>query len=152
MAAGPRGFTKVDAGPGAVCPPCRVRHIRLSRAPQAAGLARRATRDALACWQLAHLVETATLVVSELVGNALQHAHANGSPPELRLETTQAWLRIEVHDTDPRRPQLCLPGDLDEAGRGLVLVEALAAKWGVRETNTGKAVWAELGTGFAAGP
>jgi anti-sigma regulatory factor (Ser/Thr protein kinase) len=151
MAAGPQGYTKVDAGPGAVRPPCRARHIKLPRASQAAGLARRATRDALACWQLAHLAETATLLVSELVGNALQHAHANGSLPELRLEATQAWLRIEVHDTDPRPPQLCLPGDLDEAGRGLVLVEALAGEWGVRETETGKAVWAELATEHAVG-
>ncbi|HEY5987463.1 MAG TPA: ATP-binding protein [Streptosporangiaceae bacterium] len=116
------------------------------RSPQASGLARLATRETLVSWQLAHLVDTAILLVSELVGNALQHARSNGTSPELRLEATQARLRIEVHDADPRPPQLCLPGDLDEAGRGLMLVEAFAAKWGVRETKTGKAVWAEMDT------
>jgi anti-sigma regulatory factor (Ser/Thr protein kinase) len=105
-------------------------------------MARRVTREELASWRLAHLQDSAALVVSELVANALQHAAAD--PPGLRLEAGDDWLRIEVHDADPRWPRIRAADDLAEAGRGLVLVEAIASKWGVRETTTGKAVWAEL--------
>jgi hypothetical protein len=42
-----------------------------------------------------------------------------------------------------------VPAGLDESGFGFVLVEALAGKWGIRETATGKAVWAELDAGPA---
>ena len=111
---------------------------------QAAGLARRAMRDALVFWRLGHLEETAVLLVSELVGNAVRHARTDGVAVELRLETTGTWLRIEVLDADPRPPLPRTPADLDESGFGFVLIEALADKWGVRETAVGKAVWAEL--------
>ena len=42
------------------------------------------------------------------------------------------------------------PGGLDESGFGFVLIEALAGKWGVRQTATGKAVWVELDARQAA--
>ena len=51
-------------------------------------MARRRVRDALALWGLRHLDETATLLVSELVGNAVRHASTGGSRLELRLEAT----------------------------------------------------------------
>jgi anti-sigma regulatory factor (Ser/Thr protein kinase) len=121
---------------------CRVRQVALPADGQAAGTARRITRDTLASWQLAHLADSATLVVSELVANALQHAHAD--PPELRLESGGSWLRVEVHDGDRHPPQLRAAVGLEETGRGLILVEAIASRWGVRETEEGKAVWAEL--------
>jgi hypothetical protein len=70
----------------------------------------------------------------------------------LRLENVGTWLRIEVHDADPRPPRPSTPVGLDESGFGFVLVDALAGKWGVRETTTGKAVWAELDTGAAGKP
>jgi serine/threonine-protein kinase RsbW len=105
-------------------------------------MARRRVRDALESWGLRHLEETATLLVSELVGNAVRHARTGGS----RLEAAGAWLRIEVSDGDPRPPRPRVPSGLDESGFGFVLVEALADKWGVGETATGKAVWIELTT------
>jgi serine/threonine-protein kinase RsbW len=120
--------------------------MTLPTAGQAAGLARQATRDVLAGWRLTHLEETAVLLVSELVGNAVRHARADGSALGLRLETTGAWLRIEVHDGDPHPPRPRTPAGLDESGFGFVLVDGFADKWGVRETATGKAVWTELDT------
>jgi anti-sigma regulatory factor (Ser/Thr protein kinase) len=108
-------------------------------------LARQVTRDVLARWRLAHMEDTAVLLVSELVTNAVRHARDTHAIA-LDLEIGEAWLRIEVQDADPRWPHRRIPGRFDESGFGLVLVDGLAAKWGVRETATGKAVWAELDT------
>jgi two-component sensor histidine kinase len=111
----------------------------------AARLARRATHDTLASWGLGHLEETAALLVSELVSNAVRHA-CTDLVLELALEFCGRWLRMEVVDADPDPPLPRTPAALDESGFGFVLIEALAAKWGVRETTTGKGVWAELDT------
>ena len=56
----------------------------------------------------------------------------------------ESLFRLEVQDADPRWPQPRTPAWFDASGFGFVLVDALASKWGVRETATGKAVWAEL--------
>jgi anti-sigma regulatory factor (Ser/Thr protein kinase) len=125
-------------GPAEVWP---SRRIVLPPAGRAAGLARLATRDVLAAWQLAGLADTAVLLVSELVTNSVRHACTSLA---LCLEIAGTSLRIEVHDHDPRRPQPRTPDGLEESGFGLVLVDALASKWGVYGTATGKAVWAEL--------
>jgi serine/threonine-protein kinase RsbW len=128
-----------------------VRQIALPPAARSAGLARTATKDVLAFWLLADLEETAILLVSELVGNAVRHARTGGHVVLLRLEIAGTWLRIEVHDADPRPPRPRMPTGLDESesGFGFVLVDALADKWGTRETPMGKAVWAELDIGQA---
>jgi serine/threonine-protein kinase RsbW len=120
------------------------RQWELPATGQAARLARQVTREVLAGWQRADLEETAVLIVSELVTNAVRHASTGGSLVALRLEIAGMSVRIEVHDTDPRWPQPSTPDRLDESGFGFVLVNALASKWGVSDTATGKAVWAEL--------
>jgi len=108
-------------------------------------LARRVTHDVLTRWRLTRVEDTAVLLVSELVTNAVRHARDTHAIA-LDLEIGATWLRIEVQDADPRWPKPRTPGRLDESGFGLVLVDALAGNWGVRETATGKAVWAELDT------
>jgi anti-sigma regulatory factor (Ser/Thr protein kinase) len=117
--------------------------LTLPAVSHAARLARRATRDALAAWQLGYLEETAVLLVSELVTNAVRHARGTGAVT-LELRSAGAWLRMEVQDADPQWPQPRTPADCDESGFGFVLVDSLAGRWGVRETPQGKAVWAEL--------
>jgi serine/threonine-protein kinase RsbW len=122
------------------------RQVVLPAAEPAAGLARQTTREAVAAWQLAYLADSAVLLVSELVTNAIQHAGLDGSATVLRLEFGGDWLRIEVHDASQRVPRPRIPDGLDESGFGLMLVDELAAKWGVQHTTAGKAVWAELDT------
>lgn len=134
------------ARPGVSGRPDWTRQMPLPLAGAAAGLARRATRDALAAWQMAHLEEAAVLVVSELVTNAVLHARTGASAMALRLEISGDRLRIEVHDGNPGGPEPRTPAGLDESGFGLMLVDAMTDKWGVLQTATGKAVWAEFDT------
>lgn len=135
-----------EAGQGDAGAPHRYRIRALPGDPRGAELARHTTKEALASWRLEDLADTAVLLVSELVTNAVVHARACRSPIALILESQRGWLRIEVHDADPRWGQQCRPGELPESGFGLLLVDALASKWGMDETETGKAVWAELET------
>ncbi|MFD6795643.1 MULTISPECIES: ATP-binding protein [Prauserella salsuginis group] len=86
--------------------------------------------------------ENVLLLVTELATNAVIH----GSPPcRLRVHARSERLRIEVSDTDPRRPVVLHPGPDVDHGRGLLLVAALADDWGVDQIDHhGKVVWAEL--------
>jgi anti-sigma regulatory factor (Ser/Thr protein kinase) len=113
-------------------------------------LARHAAHVVLGAWRLAHMEETAVLIVSELVTNAVRHARGT-DVVEVDLHATRTCLRIEIQDCDRRWPQPRIPAGFEESGFGFVLVDALSAKWGVRETATGKAVWAELDARGAAG-
>lgn len=124
-------------------------------------LARHRTAAAVAAWHLGPLADTAELVASELVTNAVLHARTTF---ELRLRRLTKGLLIEVHDDSPLIPlersapgrgeAALLSGDsvdelvnLGATGRGLRLVERCAARWGVRHEGAGKAVWALLGDG-----
>jgi anti-sigma regulatory factor (Ser/Thr protein kinase) len=118
----------------------------------AASRARAFTKDALARWNLAEFEETAVLLVSELVGNVVRHARSREAGLRLRLQADLCRLRIEVFDTDPEVPRPRTPAEGDEPGFGFVLIEALAARWGVHQAPGGKTVWAELTTGTAARP
>ena len=106
-------------------------------------LARRATREALAAWQLGRLEDDAVLLVSELVTNAVRHAVDTGAIG-LELTCAQTWLRVEVQDGDPSWRQMDSLADCDESGYGFVLVDSLADRWGVRRVSAGKAVWVEF--------
>jgi len=114
-------------------------------------LARQVTREVLAAWGLAHVEETAVLLVSELVTNAVRDA-ASADEITLELQVVQTWLRIEAYRC---RPGLVMPrttGEFDELGFEFALVNSLASKWGVRETVTGKTAWAELDVRGEPGP
>ncbi|HST64405.1 MAG TPA: ATP-binding SpoIIE family protein phosphatase [Mycobacteriales bacterium] len=89
--------------------------------------------------------DTAALLTTELVSNAIRHTR-----DELVVSVRLAGgtLRVGVADSSHRRPQLVQVGRRDTSGRGLHLVEAMADRWGVDpdERGLGKTVWFELGT------
>jgi anti-sigma regulatory factor (Ser/Thr protein kinase) len=125
--------------------------LTLPACGQPVRLARQVTRGVLTTWGLAHVEETAVLLVSELVTNAVRHA-ASTDAITLELEVVQTWLRIEAYRC---RPGLAMPrttGEFDESGFEFALVDSLADKWGVRETVTGKTAWAELDIRGGPGP
>jgi len=87
------------------------------------------------------ICDTLTLLVSELVTNAISHGR---SQARLRVMATTSAVRVEVSDDDSRLPVLT-PTDPDAlGGRGLGMVDLLATAWGVREEAVGKTVWIEL--------
>jgi anti-sigma regulatory factor (Ser/Thr protein kinase) len=117
--------------------------LTLPASGQPVWLARQVTRGVLTAWGLAHVEETAVLLVSELVTNAVRHATSTDAIT-LELEVVQTRLRIEAYRC---RPGLAVPrttGEFDESGFEFALVDSLADRWGVRETVTGKTAWAEL--------
>ena len=132
------------ACPSGVDSPRQLR-MTLPAVSHSVRLSRYATRAVLTAWQLAYVDEAATLLVSELVTNAVRHARGT-DVITVDLHAGRAWLRIEVQDTDRHWPQPRIPDGFDESGFGFILVDALASTWGVRETEAGKAVWAELDT------
>ncbi|WP_324787502.1 ATP-binding protein [Streptomyces sp. H51] len=118
--------------------------VLLSSTPRGARLARLLAVDALRSWGLPH--EKASHVVAELAANAATHGRVPGRSFRLTLYVVGATLRIEVTDTrGDRLPARQVPDAVAESGRGLVLVEALADRWGVTEGRfPRKTVWAEL--------
>ncbi|MFB7496685.1 SpoIIE family protein phosphatase [Streptomyces sp. NPDC056161] len=81
------------------------------------------------------------LVISELVTNAVRFGTG---PVTVRLVRSGSRLSCEVGDTGNGRPRLRRGELLDDSGRGLHVVHKLTTRWGVRWTDTGKTVWAEL--------
>lgn len=88
------------------------------------------------------LRETAALLTSELVTNAVLHA-ATEITVTIRREPT--GLRVEVADDDPQLPAVKQYDEAAATGRGLSVVTALADTWGVTRRGTGKVVWFEIG-------
>lgn len=112
--------------------------------PRAVRASRRWVRGTLTRWRLTDAAEHAEHLASELVTNAIRHAE-DGFSVVVLLMYAAGTLRIEVRDHDPLNlPLVANPGPFDPSGRGLVIVEALADRWGVRVTDAGKAVWCEL--------
>ena len=109
--------------------------------PQAVAAARRFVHATLTRWGYTDLADTACLLVSELLTNAVHYAR---TPIGLRLHHTAREIITEITDDNTHLPQRRLPGPDDENGRGLMLVDALATDWGTRPDETGKTVWFTL--------
>lgn len=97
--------------------------------------------DQLLSWGAEDLADAARLCTSELATNALLHAR---SPFRLAMTMEPPELLVTVHDDSPAPPKLTQAPDDATYGRGLRLVQAMAADWGWQPTNAGKAVWFRL--------
>ncbi|MFJ3876685.1 SpoIIE family protein phosphatase [Streptomyces sp. NPDC090077] len=109
--------------------------------PSAVRAARRKVDEQLEAWGLPVDRFAVSIVVSELVTNAVRY----GTPPVvLRLVKGERTLTCEVDDQAPTAPHLRHAKAVDEGGRGLHICASLAENWGVRYSDEGKTVWAEM--------
>ncbi|SHN16463.1 ATP-binding protein [Actinacidiphila paucisporea] len=108
------------------------------------GRARREVRDCLVAWRRDEAVDSALLVVSELVGNALRHAP--NSVIGLTVTAGGGEVLVEVRDGSRKPPVMePHPDPYSETGRGLPLVHALSRDWGWAPHEDGtKTTWAVL--------
>jgi anti-sigma regulatory factor (Ser/Thr protein kinase) len=115
---------------------------QFSREPQAPAAARHFVADVLeGLGYSPSLLEVAKLVVSELATNAVIHAC---SPFSVQIRPSASSVRLSVRDGSRARPSIRHDDGLAISGRGLRLIDTLAADWGVEIAQDGKTVWAEL--------
>lgn len=99
------------------------------------------------------LRETAALLLSELVTNALRHGSPPGREIVVTVRRTDGLLRMEVEDAGDTLPRPRTPDPVGECGRGLALVAALADDWGGAEAGAGEAGLGDAeGAGLLNGP
>ena len=130
--------------------------VRFAADPVSVSAARRFVTDGLVSWERTALIDSATLCVSELAGNAALHAASTFM--EIGLQPRGKAVRVSVEDDGAVPAEVVAPratftesGSVDfsiddepTTGRGLAIVSVLAREWGVEHTPEGKRVWAEL--------
>lgn len=131
--------------------PVTPRHVRLTALPSAAPWARRVLRHTLREWHLQELEDSALLLVSELVTNAVKASARLGRRDRdslamisLTVHITANGLLMEVWDSSPELPALQEADLTGDQGRGLLLVDFLADEWGHHPADDGKVVWCKL--------
>lgn len=120
--------------------------LHITNDPRAVRIARAAIRTSLRAFGVPQdPTETAELLTSELVSNAVQHAD---SPIHVRARTRDGVLRVSVWDNHPEFPQPLPLSTTDPFGRGLYLVHHLSRTWGhyPLHPTPGKVTWFELTT------
>jgi anti-sigma regulatory factor (Ser/Thr protein kinase) len=116
-----------------------VHRLPFEPKPESAGLTRGFTAGVLQGAGWAQQVDTAVLLVSELVTNAIRHARG---PCALVVSFAEDSVELSVEDGDPRLPVARGATGYEEDGRGLLLLDALAESWGARPLPAGgKAIW-----------
>jgi anti-sigma regulatory factor (Ser/Thr protein kinase) len=110
--------------------------------PHSAKEARNDLRAVLTGWDMADLYDDASVVLVELITNAIRSNDA--IDVDLYPSGDSGRLHVEVHDTCQEAPVQQSPGDDEENGRGLLLIAALAKEWGWTPTHDGKIVHAVL--------
>jgi anti-sigma regulatory factor (Ser/Thr protein kinase) len=121
--------------------PDRWLSLELEPRVEAARRARELVTTACARWHREHLTELAHIAVTELVNNAVMHA---GTPITVRLAGRGDELFIAVRDGSPEPPKPRVATPTSYGGRGLMLLDRVASRWGYTPREDGKVVWAVL--------
>ncbi|MEU9349952.1 SpoIIE family protein phosphatase [Streptomyces griseoloalbus] len=129
-----------------VRPPVRRTMLTVAQAePERVAVARQQLRELLHDWSSTDQVDSAVLLLSEMLTNVLVHTDTDAL---LLAEVTDGRdgrrMRVEVTDAGDDLPHLRRPGELASSGRGLLMIELLAHTWGVDPRGEGKSIWFEL--------
>lgn len=132
-----------DWGPNRRPSPPREARLRLLADPAAVPTARGFVKSVLHSWRMSDVVEVGDveLLTSEVVTNAVLHG---ASPFAVIVRYDGQRARVEVGDGSRVLPRTRAPSEDATTGRGLVLIESLAADWGTHTTVSGKRVWFEV--------
>lgn len=114
--------------------------------PHGVHQARHALARTLDEWDRPDLIDSAGLVLSELMGNAERHGRVQGRKTGVSVIQVETGVLLEVHDTRDKAPTPGQAAATDEQGRGLLLVDAFTnGQWGVApRQGPGKVVWAVI--------
>lgn len=118
-----------------------ARSLRIARHLGAGTEARELVRRAVVDWGFEAIADTAFIVATELVVNAITHA---GESCLLELSRVSGAMRVEVTDAGGGTPEPQAHDIFAEGGRGVVLVASMSTSWGVEAVPGGKRVWAEI--------
>ncbi|MBR7677418.1 ATP-binding protein [Streptomyces daliensis] len=133
--------------------PSRHCAVEFQALPSRIGQVRRIVGAQLRYWHLDPLIDPATLGVTELLANVHRHA---GPDKHCTVELAFLWdrLTVSVRDHDPNLPRVRAADSLACNGRGLAMVAALSASWGMRaqQDGSGKVVWFTLPAAFSTSP
>ncbi|MFB6817345.1 SpoIIE family protein phosphatase [Streptomyces sp. NPDC056347] len=113
--------------------------------PEGLSDARNIVRQALTDWDMAELADDAELVTGELLVNVLLHTEGGAVLTLEVLPEPVRRVRLSVQDRSSAWPRRRSPGETATSGRGLLLLDAVAARWGIEPRGEGKAVWCEIG-------
>ncbi|WP_430780945.1 ATP-binding protein [Actinoplanes sp. G11-F43] len=116
----------------------------LDPVPGAARRARELITEACRRWDRPGLADSACIVATEMVNNVVAHAH---TPMRVLLARHGDTMSVAVRDGSATPPRLKGPAPVTAyGGRGLLLIDAIAARWGHLVLGDGKVVWARFGT------
>lgn len=128
----------LDPSPGE---PSFERSLLLAPTRPAPAAARQFVDETLCSWRLDALSADAQLVVSELATNSVVHGR---SPVLVSLSLGERAVRIAVTDSSGALPEMRVASLEATSGRGVIVVDGLARRWGYRRVGGGKVVWADL--------
>lgn len=132
--------------------PIEIKEWHWTRVEKCAGLSRQVFRKQLIKWEVSHLEEDAVLCFSELWTNAFRYC-PTGVSVTTRWILHPCYLRVEADDCSGEWPLMDTTGQVRDSGRGLILVNILANRWGTNTLTTphallspmpSKTVWFEI--------
>ncbi|MEV5432887.1 SpoIIE family protein phosphatase [Streptomyces sp. NPDC052701] len=129
-----------------VRPPGRRTVLTVAQAePERIAVARQQLRELLHDWSSPDQVDSAVLLLSEMLTNVLVHTDTDALlVAEVTGRAGDRRMRVEVTDAGDDLPHRRSPGELASSGRGLLLIGLLAHAWGVDPRGEGKTTWFEL--------